>query len=526
MNEVFCVEVLAETGGRRQIEIAAAGFTVGRDATCDIVLPSPAVSRFHLRVERACTGLRVVDQSSNGTLVGDERLHDCSAILDPLTSVHIGPYALRIALRAPQSVESRVSPDVRRRIHRKLLDHLDLVSLDAAQMTDEILRPRVVQALERIITTLEPKLRTEEQRSRLVVEMTDEVLGLGPLQELLDDDRISEIMVVDPETIYVERSGRIELTSFRFMDDESCRAAIERIVTPLGRRIDESTPLVDARLDDGSRVNAIIPPLAIRGPCITIRKFPVCPLDMDELVSLKSLSRAMAVFLQRCVRARKNLIISGGTGSGKTTLLNVLSSEISPSERIVTIEDAAELRLAQPHVVSLESKPSNLEGRGEYSIRDLLKNALRMRPDRIVVGECRGGEAIDMLQAMNTGHEGSMTTTHANSASEGVKRIETLCLMAGLDLSTRAIREQIAASIHVIVQQMRYSDGSRRVTSITEMGGLDDVGELVLHDIFLFLRTGVGPRGEVVGHHHSTGYVPTFLDEFIRQGLVDKGDYL
>lgn len=526
MNDVFSVEVLAETGARQEIEIAAAGFTVGRDATCDVVLSSPAVSRFHLRVERASAGLRLIDQSSNGTVVGDERIHDCTTILSPHTSLRVGPYALQIAIRSQKSVESSVSPEVRRCIHRKLLDHLDLVSLDASQMTDEALRPRVVQALQRIIAGLDRNVCGEEERAQLVVEMTDEVLGLGPLQELLDDDRISEIMVVDPETIYVERSGRLELTSLRFMDDESCRSAIERIVTPLGRRIDESTPLVDARLEDGSRVNAIIPPLAIRGPCITIRKFPICPLDMSELVSRGSLSKAMAVFLQRCVRARKNLIISGGTGSGKTTLLNVLSSEIAPSERIVTIEDAAELSLAQPHVVSLESKPSNLEGRGEYSIRDLLKNALRMRPDRIVVGECRGGEAIDMLQAMNTGHEGSMTTAHANSAPEVVKRIETLCLMAGLDLSTHAIREQIAASIHVIVQQMRYSDGSRKVTSITEIGGLDDDGELVLHDIFLFLRTGVGPDGRVLGEHRPTGYVPTFLEEFIRQGLIEQGDYL
>ncbi len=356
--------------------------------------------------------------------------------------------------------------------------------------------------------------------------MTDEALGLGPLQDLLDDDSVSEIMVVDPNTIYVERHGKIRLTPLRFTDDESCRAAIERIVTPLGRRIDESTPLVDARLDDGSRVNAIIPPLAIRGPCITIRKFAKRTLQMDELVSLGSLSAAMARFLQRCVRAKKNLLISGGTGSGKTTLLNILSTEIPPAERIVTIEDAAELRLDQPHVVSLESKPSNLEGSGGYSIRDLVKNALRMRPDRIIVGECRAGEAIDMLQAMNTGHEGSMTTTHANSAAEALKRIETLCMMAGLDLSPRTVREQVAGSLHVVVQQTRFSDGSRRLTSVTEVGQLGEDGDLVLHDIFSFHRTGTSPSGEVLGEHWTTGYVPSFLDEFITQGLIDGGEFL
>ena len=356
--------------------------------------------------------------------------------------------------------------------------------------------------------------------------MTDEVLGLGPLQELLDDDEVSEVMVVDPETIYVEKSGAIELTSLRFMDDESCRAAIERIVTPLGRRIDESTPLVDARLRDGSRVNAVIPPLAVRGPCITIRKFARRPLEMRQLVSLGSLSNAMAVFLERCVRAKKNVIISGGTGSGKTTLLNILSSAIPSEERIVTIEDAAELRLAQPHVVSLESRPRNLEGCGEYTIRDLLRNALRMRPDRILVGECRAGEAVDMLQAMNTGHEGSMTTTHANSPGEAMKRIETLCMMSGLDLSPGSVREQIASSVHVVIQQMRLSDGTRRVTSIAEVDALDEDGQLVLHDIFCFYRTGTGPCGEVVGEHRSTGYVPSFLDEFIARGLVEEGGYL
>jgi pilus assembly protein CpaF len=356
--------------------------------------------------------------------------------------------------------------------------------------------------------------------------MTDEALGLGPLQELLEDDAISEIMVVDPGTIYVEEHGRIRLTPLRFTDDESCRAAIERIVTPLGRRIDESTPLVDARLKDGSRVNAIIPPLAIRGPCITIRKFARRPLQMGQLVALGSLSDQMATFLQRCVRAKKNMVISGGTGSGKTTLLNVLSTEIPPEERVITVEDAAELRLDQPHVVSLESKPRNLEGSGGYSIRDLVKNALRMRPDRIIVGECRAGEAIDMLQAMNTGHEGSMTTTHANSAAEALKRVETLCMMAGLDLSPRTVREQIAASVHVVVQQTRFSDGTRRLTSVTEVGPLSDDGELVLHDIFAFHRDGTSSSGDVLGEHRTTGYVPSFLDEFLTQGLIGGGDYL
>jgi pilus assembly protein CpaF len=527
MKELFSVRLRAPDGQQSALEVETDGaFLVGRDAACDVALPSPEVSRFHLEIAADARGLRVTDRSSNGTVAGDIRIHRSTAIVPPHVSLQVGPYTIHVGVRAPSDRLSNATPELRRSIHRALLDHLDLASLDAADMDDTALRPRVVAALESIVASHEGQDPCPKSRERLVREMTNEVLGLGPLQELLDDDDVSEVMVVDPETIYVEKRGAIELTSLRFMDDESCRAAIERIVTPLGRRIDESTPLVDARLRDGSRVNAVIPPLAVRGPCITIRKFGRRPLEMAHLVSFGSLSGAMAVFLERCVRAKKNVVISGGTGSGKTTLLNVLSSAIPPEERIVTIEDAAELRLDQPHVVSLESRPRNLEGCGEYTIRDLLRNALRMRPDRILVGECRAGEAVDMLQAMNTGHEGSMTTTHANSTREAMKRIETLCMMAGLDLSPSSVREQIASSVHVVVQQMRLSDGTRRVTAIAEVDALDEDGELVLHDIFRFHRTGTGLSGEVLGEHRATGYVPSFLSDFIARGLVEGGVYL
>lgn len=527
MSEGFLVRVRSPDGELSELVVPIEdSLLVGRDAACDVVLPSPAVSRFHLEVEWHVDGLRLTDRSSNGTLAGDLRVHRATATVPPHVGLQVGPYTLRVASR-PSAAELRhASPELRRRIHRALLDHLDLASLDATNMDESALRPRVVNALELIVASHAREVPESRVRERLVAEMTDEVLGLGPLQELLDDDAVSEVMVVDPETIYVEKHGTIELTSLRFMDDESCRSVIERIVTPLGRRIDESTPLVDARLPDGSRVNAVIPPLSIRGPCITIRKFARNRLQMSQLVSFGALNEAMAAFLQRCVRAKKNVIISGGTGSGKTTLLNVLSSAIPAQERIVTIEDAAELRLDQPHVVSLESRPRNLEGSGEYTIRDLLRNALRMRPDRILVGECRAGEAIDMLQAMNTGHEGSMTTTHANSAREAMKRIETLCMMSGLDLSPHSLREQIASSVHIVVQQTRLSDGTRRVTSIAEVDALDEDGELVLHDIFCFHRTGTGPGGEVLGEHRSTGYVPSFLDDFIARGLIEEGVYL
>ena len=532
MTEGFDVSLDMPDGRREQIRIPdVVSLVVGRDPSCDVVLPSPAVSRVHLRVRAVPEGLRVIDHSSNGTGVGAESIRDTETLLPANAELRVGPYVLRIAaLRSLRSDErqcgSDASPELRRRIHRLLLDYLDLASFDRSEMSDQVIRPKVVDALEHILTKLGNELPAVVDRRQLIVEMVDEALGLGPLQALLDDDDVSEVMVVDPQTIYVERAGKIGLTGLRFTDDESCRAAIERIVTPLGRRIDESAPLVDARLSDGSRVNAIIPPLALRGPCITIRKFPSRPLEMSDLVSMGSLSSAMAQFLERCVQAKKNLIISGGTGSGKTTLLNVLSRAIPSEERVITIEDAAELRLQQPHVVSLEAKPANLEGRAGYTIRDLVKNALRMRPDRIVVGECRAGEAIDMLQAMNTGHEGSMTTAHANSAVDALNRIETLCMMAGLDLSPLAIREQVAASIHLVVQQTRFSDGSRRVTAVTEVGRLGDEGDLVLHDIFAFYRTGTSRTGQVLGEYRATGYVPSFLDEFIAQGLIGEGAYL
>ncbi|MCZ6807787.1 MAG: ATPase, T2SS/T4P/T4SS family, partial [Deltaproteobacteria bacterium] len=339
MTRGFDVSVDMPGGGREEMRIRdAVSLVVGRDPSCDVVLPSPAVSRVHLRIRAVPEGLRVIDHSSNGTRVGAESIHDSETLLSDDAELRVGPYVLRVtALRSLRNEKrqrgSDASPELRRRIHRLLLDYLDLASFDRSEMSDEVIRPKVVDALQHILTKLANELPEAVDRRRLIEEMVDEALGLGPLQALLDDDDVSEIMVVDPETIYVERAGKIGLTGLRFTDDESCRAAIERIVTPLGRRIDESTPLVDARLSDGSRVNAIIPPLALRGPCITIRKFPSRPLEMSDLLSMGSLSTAMARFLERCVRAKKNLIISGGTGSGKTTLLNVLSRAIPSEER-------------------------------------------------------------------------------------------------------------------------------------------------------------------------------------------------
>ena len=434
-----------------------------------------------------------------------------------------GPKGVHLPTRgADDKLKNEVA--LRREIHKALLEHLDLATIDPKKLDEPSMRPKVLNALRRIVASLDSRIPPEMERDQLVGELADEALGLGPLERFLSDASITEIMVVDPNTIYIEQNGKIQLANARFTDDERVRAVIERIVTPLGRRIDESSPLVDARLKDGSRVNAVIRPIALRGSCITIRKFSKIPLTLEKLVSFGSITERMGIFLTRCVHAKKNIVISGGTGSGKTTLLNVLSGAIPSDERIVTIEDAAELQLKQPHVVSMETRPANLEGRGEYTIRDLVKNSLRMRPDRIIVGECRGGEALDMLQAMNTGHDGSLTTTHANSPAEAISRLETLVLMAGVDLPLRAIRDQISAAVHVIVQQSRMSDGTRKVTHISEVTGIDHAtSEIELRPIFEYVRTGTGPKGEVIGEYRATGYLPSFLQTFIVMGLVKKG---
>ena len=441
---------------------------------------------------------------------------------------HVGQQPPAQGIHLPGRAEDdarKAEVNLRRKIHKLLLEHLDLATIDAKKLDDPSMRPKVLNALRRITGQIDAEIPKTMDRDTLIGELADEALGLGPLERFLGDPTISEIMVVDPNTIYIEQGGKIQLSKARFTDDERVRAVIERIVTPLGRRIDESSPLVDARLKDGSRVNAVIRPIALRGSCITIRKFAKVPLTLDKIVGFGTMTERMARFLTRCVHAKRNIVISGGTGSGKTTLLNVLSGAIPEEERIVTIEDAAELQLKQPHVVSMETRPANLEGRGEYTIRDLVKNALRMRPDRIVVGECRGGEALDMLQAMNTGHDGSLTTTHANSPAEAINRLETLVLMAGVDLPVRAIREQIAGSVHLIVQQSRLSDGSRKVTAISEVIGLErDTGEIEQRPIFEFVRTGTGQKGKVEGEFRATGYLPSFLHTFIVMGLVKKGE--
>ncbi|MCC6758019.1 MAG: CpaF family protein [Candidatus Omnitrophica bacterium] len=367
-------------------------------------------------------------------------------------------------------------------------------------------------------------LSSHEERARIVKEIVDEALGLGPLEEFLADSDVSDIMVNSKDVIYVEKSGKLILTNRKFVSDQQVRSIIDRIIAPLGRRIDESVPMVDARLPDGSRFNAIIPPLSLNGPMVTIRKFGTERLTADELLGkYKSFSKPMHDFLEACVLGRKNIIVSGGTGSGKTTLLNVISQFIPDNERIITLEDAAELRLKKSHWARLESRPSNVEGKGTVSIRDLFINTLRMRPDRIIVGECRGPEVLDMLQAMNTGHDGSMTTLHANSTRDVMVRMSSMILLSGIELPMRAINEMISSAIDVIVQISRFSDGTRKITGITEVVGLIQDHQLDMRDVFVYDQKGLGENGVVLGEYRPTGYIPKCYEELTAMGLkIDK----
>lgn len=402
--------------------------------------------------------------------------------------------------------------EYRKKIKKRV--HEDVVSLASKNQSDDIIREIIEQSLEKETHDL-----SQLEKESLAREIFDDIRGFGPLERLLQDDSISEIMVNGPKQVYIERKGRLELSSVVFEDDEHVLQVIDRIVTPLGRRCDEANPMVDARLPDGSRVNAIVPPLALNGPSITIRKFNKTPLQISDLIGFNSLSIEMASFLEAAVKSRCNILVSGGTGSGKTTLLNVLSSFIPHDERIVTIEDAAELQLMQEHVVSLEARPANIEGKGAVTIRDLVKNSLRMRPDRIIIGEVRSGEALDMLQAMNTGHDGSLATGHANSARDLIARLETMVMMSGMELPVKAIREQIASAVDLIVQQTRLRDGSRKIVSITEVTGME--GEIVtLQDIFVYRSEGLTSEGKVNGHFTSLGIRPNVLQRFEEQGIA------
>ena len=543
-------------------------YTIGRSEKCRIRLRHPEVSEVHALIRVAPGESFVEDKgSSNGTWVFGGQI-SAPTRLAPGMEISIGPYVLSVVAvpstemqaapekhetgqggaekknggqveaaprekapeapapqaREPESSKPEYDPfararrEIKNQIHRELVQRLDLKRLSASRASSAELSKRAKETLQTIVNEVRSKLPPGIDADELAREIYNEALRLGPLEAFLADDTITEIMVNGPHMVYVERKGKLELTGQTFMDDASVLAIIERIVSPIGRRIDESQPYVDARLADGSRVNAIIPPLSLVGPCITIRKFSKTPLTKEDFIRFGTWTAEMAEFLEICVKMRKNIIVAGGTGSGKTTLLNVLSSFIPDNERVVTIEDAAELRLTQPHLVRLEARPPNIEGRGAITIRDLVRNALRMRPDRIIVGECRSGEALDMLQAMNTGHDGSLTTVHANSPRDVISRLETMVLMSGLDLPSRAIREQISSAVDLIVHESRMSDGSRRITHITEVLGLEGT-QTIMQDIFEFKQTGVDKDGKIIGFLAPTGSVPTFFEQIKSRGL-------
>lgn len=534
-----------------QRQTSPAPVLIGRSAHCGLRIANWRVGRQHARLLREEADIVLEDLGTlAGTLVNGARVVRHAPVL-PDDDILIGPCRLRVQWAATGTAHSmaaleasaprvdevpigaassdltsavarpRTAPiapipptapkrlQERRRLHAALLEALDLRRRDVAGMSDGSLRAEAERLLTHIVAT-DAALPTDADRAALCQEVLDEAVGLGPLEPLLTAPDITEIMVNRYDEIYVERGGRLWRHPAAFTSEQSVRWVIERIVTPLGRRIDESSPMVDARLPDGSRVHAIIPPVAMKGASLTIRKFPQRRPKMPDLIAAASLSEAMAQFLAQCVRMRKNLVVSGGTGSGKTTLLNILSNEIPDAERVITIEDAAELRLNHDHLVALEARPANQEGRGHIDIRELVRNALRMRPDRIVVGECRGAEAFDMLTAMNTGHEGSLTTLHANSPRDALGRLEAMILMAGLDLPLSAVREHIAASVDVVVQQARLADGRRVVTSIVEVAGMES-GRIQLQDLFRYDRAS-GFLG--------CGAMPSFAQDGAQEGAT------
>jgi len=561
--------ILTEKGGPTQrLDFECEEITIGRVDENDICLPKGNISKKHTRIVVKDGKIIVLDlKSTNGTYVNGRKVAG-PQVISAADKVYIGDFILNVEppdLELPQDgapvdgapvteeptmtpafphsaagkatgphprsgaptppAPSQAPPPANhgqtlQLVHGRLIEALDLRRLDLDALGSDELWQKAEASVRQIVSRMDQtgELDPHLDREELIEDVLNEALGLGPLETWLADDSVSEIMVNSPTQVYVEREGRLERVEKAFSSAQAVLGVIERIVAPLGRHIDESSPFVDARLPDGSRVNAIIPPLALKGPCITIRKFKRDLLGVDSLIGFGTLTPPMAQFLETCVKVRRNVVISGGTGSGKTTLLNVLAGYIPEIERIVSIEDAAELQLPQDHWIQLESRPANIEGKGQISIRDLVRNALRMRPDRIVVGECRGGEALDMLQAMNTGHDGSLTTLHANSTRDALARLETMVLMSGMELPVRAIREQIASAVNVILQQTRFADGSRKVTAISEVSGMEqDV--ITMQDIFRFKQEGFDAQGAVVGRFVATGFVPKFYDDLQQRGI-------
>lgn len=534
---------------------------IGRGDDNLVVLQGWSIAQRHAALKREDKGIFIESLDGRSqVLVNGEKVQGSRGPLTSRDRVQIGDYFLQVVDEDPPTVAAAANagnfnaaetpaeqqaaasaapvaepgadrqlarpeelpPDMtvyRARLHASLLKQMDLRRLDVRSMDDDSLRATTIKLIDELMQREFADLPKTINPRRLAKEVLDEAIGLGPLEDLIEDATVTEIMVNAHDQIFIERAGRIERSPIFFTNDRAVLSAIERIVTPLGRRIDESSPMVDARLKDGSRVNAIIPPVALRGPSISIRKFAKRKLEGRDLITFGSLSPPMLEFLIVAVRERRNIVVTGGTGSGKTTLLNILSNFIPDTDRIVTIEDAAELKLVQPNLVALEARPPNMEGKGHISIRDLVRNALRMRPDRIVVGECRGGEALDMLQAMNTGHEGSLTTAHANNPREALSRLEVMVMMAGMELPMTVVREQISSAVDLIVHQKRFPCGSRKVSHITELTGMES-GTIQLQDVFLFkARSSAGRDGKVSGEFLATGAVPEFYEELAERGV-------
>jgi len=556
--------IIEPDGKRRHQKLACGMYTIGRSFFADFRLSDKSIGKTQIDL--------IVDENSislNGSRIDDKFLFngiDSSAVSNIVDTdlVHLGNTEISFKLtkdisthtesvehatRRPdelkekfRTINSSSEPDaevnteqtttidnsvngylerveIRRAIQAVVQKQLDLYQREKLTgMKAEELRAEATRLAREVVQKRQVTIPNSVDQNVVIEEVVSESIGLGPLEPLLADPTVTEVMVNGPRQIYIERNGRLVQSGVEFIDDRSLMAIIERVVSPLGRRIDEGSPLVDARLPDGSRVNAIIPPLSLVGPVMTIRKFSDKKLSMERLAEMQSLSPEMAEFLTFCVLQRKNIVISGGTGSGKTTFLNALSDSIPERERIVTIEDAAELRLHQQHVISLESRPENVEGKGLITIRDLVRNSLRMRPDRIIVGECRDGAALDMLQAMNTGHDGSLTTGHANSPRDLLSRLEVMCLMSDIDLPSRALREQISSAVDIIVQQIRFNDGSRRVTSIVEVDGIES-DTILLNNLFEFRQTGINKDGKIEGYFTGLNRSPQFYSELEKTGL-------
>ena len=536
---------------------------LGRHADCDLVLPGNGVSRRHARLS-SMNGLLLIEDlnSTAGTFLNGERIEGKMVIAED-DVVRIDDYTLSLVSAARESagaVPERPSPSpsspppppppparpksqeqsqdfkkefanasvlyepeimsLTRSIHEDILEKLNLSEGALKEINKADMRSKLENCLDRTL-----KERRHEIPSKIPMDLfrqalMDELVGFGPLSPLLRSPKISEIMVNGPNVVFVESGGKLFDSGVRFFNEQHLISIIQRIVEPLGRHVDDASPMVDARLPDGSRVNAIIPPLALHGASVTVRKFADKKLTTDDLIAFGSMTREMAIFLEEAVKARKNILVAGGTGSGKTTLLNVLSQFIPEGERVITVEDSAELKLTHPNLVNLEARPANIEGKGRITIRDLVINTLRMRPDRIIVGECRGAEALDMLQAMNTGHDGSLTTAHANNPRDALTRLENMVMMAGFELPSSAIREQIASALDLIVQQTRMVDGSRKVVKITEITGREG-NQILMQDIFTFEQTGLDEKGRVQGYHTATGNIPQFIDEMRRSGRLN-----